>query len=138
MAEPFATVNDIKVLFRPLTDAETERAEALLPLVSDALRQCAINVGKDLDQMLIEQPTMVSVAKIVTVDIISRILRQDTNGEPMTQESQTALGYTWSGTYAIQGGGIEASIMYNDLKRLGLQRQQIGAMQLWQRSKEQP
>ena len=138
MAEPFASVNDIKVLFRPLTEAETERAEALLPLVSDALRQCAINVGKDLDQMLIEQPTMVSVAKIVTVDIISRILRQDTNGEPMTQESQTALGYTWSGTYAIQGGGIEASIMYNDLKRLGLQRQQIGAMQLWQRSKGQP
>lgn len=137
MAEPFATVNDIKVLFRPLTEAETGRAEALLPLVSDALRQCAINVGKDLDQMIAKQPTMESVAKIVTVDVVSRILRQDTSGEPMTQEAQTALGYTWSGTYAIQGGGIEASIMYNDLKRLGLQRQQIGAMQLWQRSKGQ-
>lgn len=133
MAEPFATVNDIEILFRPLTTSETERAEALLPLVSDALRQCAINVGKDLDKMVQEQPTMASVAKIVTVDVVSRILRQDTQGEPMAQESQTALGYTWSGTYAIQGGGIEASILYNDLKRLGLLRQQIGAIQLWQR-----
>lgn len=133
MAEPFATVNDIETLFRPLTTSETERAEALLPLVSDALRQCAINVGKDLDKMVQAQPTMESVAKIVTVDVVSRILRQDTQGEPMTQESQSALGYTWSGTYAIQGGGIEASILYNDLKRLGLLRQQIGAIQLWQR-----
>ena len=137
MAEPFATVEDIKVLFRPLTADETTRAKALLPLVSDALRQCAINVGKDLDQMIEKQPTLASVAKIVTVDVVSRILRQDTQNEPMSQESQSALGYSWSGTYAIQGGGIEASIMYNDLKRLGLLRQQIGAVQLWRKSKEQ-
>lgn len=134
----FATIEDINILFRPLTADETTRAEALLPLVSDALRQCAINVGKDLDQMITEQPTLASVAKLVTVDVISRVLRQSTTGEPMTQESQAALGYSWSGTYAIPGGGIEAAIMYNDLKRLGLQRQQIGAVQLWQKSKALP
>lgn len=132
---PFATVEDIETLFRPLTDAEKARAEALLPLVSDALRQCAINVGKDLDEMIAEQPTMESVAKIVTVDVVSRVLRQDTEGEPMKQETQTALGYTWSGTAANPGGGIESAILYNDLKRLGLLRQQIGATQLWQKSK---
>ena len=133
MAQPFATIEDINTLFRPLSASETERAEALLPLVSDALRQCAINVGKDLDEMISEQPTLASVAKIVTVDVIGRILREDTSSEPMKQESQAGLGYSWSGTYAIPGGGIEAAIMYNDLKRLGLMRQQIGSVQLWQK-----
>lgn len=137
MAEPFATVNDIKVLFRPLTPAEETRAEALLPLVSDELRQRAIDVGKDLDEMISRQQTLASVAKIVTVDVVSRVLRQDTQGEPMVQESQTALGYTWSGTFAIQGGGIGAAILYNDLKQLGLLRQQIGAIELWRKSRVQ-
>ena len=50
----------------------------------------------------------------------------------MTQESQGALGYTWSGTYAIPGGGIAAAIMRNDLKRLGLRRQRIGTVELWE------
>lgn len=135
--EPFASVNDIETLFRPLTTAERARAEALLPLVSDSLRQCAINVGKDLDAMIAEQETLASVAKIVTVDVVSRILRQDTEGEPMKQETQTALGYSWSGTLANPGGGIESAILYNDLKRLGLLRQQIGGVQLWQKSKGQ-
>lgn len=133
MAEPFATTEDITTLFRPLSESETTRAEALLPLVSDALRQCAYNVGKDLDQMIAEQPTLASVAKLVTVDVISRVLREDTQGALMSQESQSALGYSWSGSYAIPGGGIEAAIMYNDLKRLGLQRQKIGSVQLWQK-----
>lgn len=135
MAESFATIDDIKALFRPLSEAETTRAEALLPLVSDALRQYAINAGKDLDQMITDQPTLASVAKLVTVDVMSRVLREDTQGALMTQESQSGLGYSWSGTYAIPGGGIEAAIMYNDLKRLGLMRQQIGSVQLWEKSK---
>ena len=133
MAEPFATTEDITTLFRTLSESETTRAEALLPLVSDALRQCAYNVGKDLDQMISEQSTLASVAKLVTVDVISRVLREDTQGALMSQESQSALGYSWSGSYAIPGGGIEAAIMYNDLKRLGLQRQKIGSVQLWQK-----
>lgn len=133
MAEPFATIEDITTLFRTLSESETTRAEALLPLVSDALRQCAYNVGKDLDQMIEEQQTLASVAKLVTVDVISRVLREDTQGALMSQESQSALGYSWSGSYAIPGGGIEAAIMYNDLKRLGLQRQKIGSVQLWQK-----
>lgn len=46
-------------------------------------------------------------------------------GEPMTQESQTALGYNWQGTYAIPGGGIAGAIMRTDLKALGLRVQQV-------------
>lgn len=54
----------------------------------------------------------------------------------MTQESQAAIGYSWSGTYAVPGGGIANAIMINDLKKLGLLRQQIGSEFLWQGCKE--
>ena len=130
----FATVNDVITLFRPLTPEEQIRVTALLPLVSDCLRQEAYNVGKDIDRMIeadIERGgSYGSTVKLVTVDIIGRALRQNTEDEPMTQESQSALGYSWSGTYAIPGGGVAAAIMRNDLKRLGLRRQQIGVIDL--------
>ena len=132
----YATVEDINTLWRALTAEELPRAEALLPLVSDALRDAAIQVGKDLDTMIEETPTLASVAKMVTVDIVARVIRQSTDGEPLTQESQSGLGYSWSGTYAIAGGGIAAAIMKNDLKRLGLLRQSMGTVQLWAKSEE--
>lgn len=131
MNESFATVEDVRTLWRDLTTAETERVTELLPIISNALRYEANKVGKDLDVMVEDNPLLSDVAKSVTVDIIQRILRQSTSGEAMTQESQTALGYTWSGTYAIPGGGIASAIMKNDLKRLGLRRQRFGALDLY-------
>ena len=130
MGEPYATVEDVTTLWRPLTTAETERAEALLPLVSDLLRQAAENVGRDLDRMINERESLESTAKLVTIDVLSRILRQSTEGEPVSQETQSALGYSWSGSYAIPGGGMANAIMRNDLKRLGLLRQRIGVIDL--------
>lgn len=129
----FATIEDIQTLWRPLTAEEQTRATALLPLISDALRTEATKVGKDLDQMA-EDDTYMSVVKLVTVDVTARVLRQTTTGDAMTQETQAAGGYSWSGTYAVPGGGIANAILYSDLRRLGLQRQQIGSMRLWQES----
>lgn len=128
----FATVEDVTTLWRPLTTAEQERAEALLPLLSDALRVEAGKVGKDIDQMITDDSSGAygNTVKIVTVDILGRVLRQSTTDEPLSQESQSALGYTWSGTFAIPGGGIAAAIMKNDLKRLGLRRQRLGMIDL--------
>ena len=120
------------------TSEEQERITALLPLVSDALRYEAVKVGKNIDDMIDADDTgaYASVVKMVTVDIVSRVLRQSMDGEPMSQESQSALGYSWSGTYAIPGGGIANAIMRNDLKRLGLRRQQYGVIELWEKSEE--
>lgn len=127
----FATVEDLATLWRPLTAEESTRADALLPLISDALRQEAIKVGKDLDQMVAADASYESVVKLVTVDVTARVLRQDTTGDAMTQESQSGLGFSWSGTYAVPGGGIAGAIMNNDLKRLGLLRQAIRTVKLW-------
>lgn len=130
----YATVTDITTLWRPLTASETERAGALLLPVSDELRVLASQVGKDMDAMVSASEVYANLVRIVTVDVVSRVLRQSTEGDAMTQESQSALGYSWSGTYAVPGGGIANAIMKNDLKRLGLLNQSIGVMYTWQGS----
>lgn len=120
----FATLQDvIDLTGKTYTADEQTRISNLLPLVSDALRYEAEKVGKDIDKKAADSSAYASVAKLVTVDIVVRVLRQSMDTEPMTQESQGALGYTWSGTYAVPGGGIAAAIMRNDLKRLGLRVQ---------------
>ena len=72
--------------------------------------------------------TLANTARIVTVGIVSRILRESTTGEPMISEMQTAGSYQWQGSYAIPGGGIVNAIMNSDLKALGLLRQRIGVI----------
>ena len=131
MAEPFATLDDVEILFRTLSVDEQARADALLPVISDELRYRAFMVGRDLDAMIVLLPGLENVAKEVTVSAISRILRQNTTTEPMTQESQAGLGYSWSGTYAIPGGGIGNAILPSDLKRLGLKRPRIGVIDFY-------
>ena len=131
MAEPFATLDDVEILFRTLSAEEQTRVDALLPVISDELRYRAFMVGRDLDAMIVLLPGLENVAKEVTVSAISRILRQNTTSEPMTQESQAGLGYSWSGTYAIPGGGIGNAILPSDLKRLGLKRPRIGVIDFY-------
>ena len=111
------------------TTAEQTRIEALIPMVSSALRYEADKVGKDLDEMIAEDDNYESVVQLVVVDVIVRAMSLNADTEPMTQESQSALGYTWSGTYAVPGGGIANCIMRNDLKRLGLKRQRYGVIE---------
>ena len=137
MATAFATLADvIAVSGATYTTAEQERITALLPLLSDPLRTEARKVGKDLDDMAYGDDVYENTLKLVTCDIVIRAMRQTSTGEPMAQESQSALGYTWSGTYAIPGGGIAQAIMKNDLKRLGLRRQRMGVIDLCQESME--
>lgn len=127
----YATVQDVIDLWRDLTTEETERVSNLLPIISDELRYRATLVGRDLDAMIAKTPSLSSVVKEVTVSAISRILRQSTSGEAMSQESQSGLGYSWSGTYAIPGGGIGNAILPSDLKRLGLKRGRIGIIDFY-------
>lgn len=128
MLEPFATVDDVNNLWRKLKPDETARTEKLLPIISDSLRMEADKVGRDLDNMISEKPYLLAVAKSVTVDVLARTLMTSTDSEPMTQESQSALGYSWSGTYLIPGGGL--FIKKSELARLGLRTQRRRAVDL--------
>lgn len=111
------------------TTAEQDRISTLIPMVCDALRYEADKVGKDLDAMIADDNNYESVVQLVVVDVIVRAMSLNTDTEPMSQESQSALGYSWSGTYAVPGGGIANCIMRNDLKRLGLRSQRYGVIE---------
>ena len=88
--DSFATVEDIELLWRELNPDEAQKAENLLPVVSDSLRYEAQKVGKNLDDMLKEDDALKNVAKSVTVDVVARALMTSTNSEPMEQMSQSA------------------------------------------------
>ncbi len=125
----FATIDDITNLWRPMTPAETDRATALLPVVSDNLRIEADKVGKDLDEMVADNETYANVVKSVVVDIVSRALMTSTNQEPMTQMSESALGYSFQGSFLVPGGGL--FIKKSELARLGLRKQRYGVIDFY-------
>lgn len=125
----FAEVQDIIDLWRDVTPQEKKRAEKLLPIISDSLRMEAKKVGKDLDKMLEENTELVNVAKSVTVDVAARTLMTSTDSEPMTQTTESALGYSVSGTYLVPGGGL--FIKKSELARLGLRRQRYGVIDFY-------
>ncbi|MDD6948285.1 MAG: phage Gp19/Gp15/Gp42 family protein [Subdoligranulum sp.] len=122
----YATIDDITSLFRELTPGETLRANALLPVVSARLRSEAHKVGKDLDAMLMDDPDLVEVAKSVTVDVVARTLMTSTDSEPLTQLTESAGGYSATGTFLVPGGGI--FIKRDELSALGLRRQRYGVI----------
>ncbi len=125
----FATIQDITELWRPMTPDETDRATALLPVVSDSLREEANKVGKDLDYMVAASTTYANVVKSVVVDIVSRTLMTSTNQEPMTQMSESALGYSFQGSFLVPGGGL--FIKRTELSRLGLRKQRYGVIDFY-------
>lgn len=133
--ENYATTDDVSRLWRKMTLEEQDRCGALIPIVCDSLRQEAIHVGKDLDKMIEETPSLRSVVMSVTVDVVARTLMTSTDHEPMTQASEAALGYSWSGSFLVPGGGL--FIKESELKRLGLKRQKIKAVSLWDSKESQ-
>jgi hypothetical protein len=122
----FATIEDIENLWRNLKPAERERAEGLLEIVSDSLRVEADKVGKNLDELAADSDAYASVLKSVTVDVVARTLMTSTDQEPMTQMTESALGYSYSGSFLVPGGGL--FIKDTELKRLGLKRQRYGVI----------
>ena len=125
----FATIEDLQLLWRPLKPSETDRAEALLDDVSDCLRYEAEKVGRDLDAMIEERPSLATVAKSVTVDVTARTLMTSTDTEPMSQMSQSAGGDSVSGTFLVPGGGL--FIKKSELARLGLRSQRVGVREFY-------
>lgn len=125
----FATTDDVITLFRSLTKEEVERTNALLPIISDSLRMEARKYNVNLDEKLKNDIAFSNVLKSVTVDIVARTLMTSTNQEPMTQTSESALGYSFSGTFLNPGGGL--FIKRSELSRLGLTKQRYGVIDFY-------
>ena len=125
---PFATVTQAEAIWRQMTTEEKTRASNLLPVISDVLRAEANRVGRDLDSMITSGELLTNVVVSVTVDILARPMMTPTNEVPMTQSTQSALGYSFSGTYLVPGGGL--FVKKSELERLGLRRQRYGVIDL--------
>lgn len=125
----FATIDDLSQLWRTLKPGEVERAESLLTVVSDSLRIEAQKVGKDLDALVTDSVSYANVVKSVTVDVVARTLMTSTDQEPMTQMTESALGYSVQGSFLVPGGGL--FIKNSELARLGLRRQRYGVMEIY-------
>lgn len=127
----YATIDDIAALYGGLTGEELERAAQLIPIVSASLRVEAKKRGRDLDAMVADDSDLSLVLTSVVCDIINRQIEQQNSlgASTLTQESQSALGYSWSGTYTNTGGGL--AILNKDLKRLGLTRPRYGTLEVY-------
>ena len=125
----FATIEDVENLWRFLTSEEVMRTESLIPIIEDSLRLEAEKVGKDLDKLTEENTAYRNVLKSVIVDVVARTLLTSTDKEPMIQESQSGLGYSWSGTFLVPGGGL--FIKDTELNRLGLKSQRYGVIDFY-------
>ena len=98
-------------------------------VVYNTLRLEARKVGKNLDQMIEEDPVYADVARSVVADVILRYIAASQTQEPMTQIAQSAGGYSASGTLLVPGGGLY--IKRAELARLGLRRQKVGGVDFY-------
>ena len=127
--EPFASVDDLEILWRKVEIHELCRSEELLRTVSHVLRVEAKKVKKDLDLLVKQDESYSHLVKSVVVDIVARTLMTSTNQEPMTQYSESALGYSGSGSFLVPGGGL--FLKDSELKRLGLKKQRYGVIDFY-------
>lgn len=124
-----ATIDDVLVL-TTLTEEEMGKAEELLSIVSARLRFEAKKVGKDLDEMISQDEDLEVVAKSVTAGIVERTLKLQKSDSPIvSQYSESALGYSYSGT--VPNPGESLYIKKNELKALGLRRQRYGVIDFY-------
>lgn len=124
----YVSMDDVISLWRPLKRDEINRVDYLIPVVEDNLRLEARKAGKDLD-ILAQYETYRSVLKSVIVDVVARTLMTSTDSEPMTQFSESALGYSYSGNFLVPGGGL--FIKKSELNKLGLRKQKIGVRDIY-------
>ena len=138
MGAAFVTLAELEALTGVrYTDDDLARVETMLPLVSDLIRVEGRKCGVDVDERIETDSAYESVVKMITCDVVSRAMRQSKTGDPLSQESQSGLGYSWSGTYAIPSGGVAMSLMNNERKMLGFKRQKYGVMEIWDGSQDE-
>lgn len=124
----YLSIDELMTLWRPLKQDEMERARALIDKVEANLKVEAKRVNKDIDE-LVKDKDYLDLYKSIVCDIVARNLMTSTDQEPMVQSSESALGYSFSGTFLVPGGGL--FIKKDELKRLGLRTQKYGVIDFY-------
>lgn len=130
--EPFATVDDLEKFWRALTPDEQTRAEYLLSLASNQLRQIAMNSGKNLDQMITDGQVMEDSVKLVVMEAVKRAMLTPVDAPPVNSmsQSQTAGPYAESSTYTYTNPSGDLWFKKSELSSIGISggKQTIGTI----------
>ncbi len=103
--DAFATVQQLEAFWRTLTAPEKTRAETMLGLVSNRLRQIGRNVGVDLDAEK-SDPVFNSNLQLVTMESTKRAMQTPIDQAPVDSFSQTAGPYSENYKYTNPSGDI--------------------------------
>lgn len=128
----YATLDDVRAMWRPLTTEESERAESMLPVIGAMFRIRAKNRGEDLDTLIEEDEDYALIVKSAAVDVVSynmALTSTDVNGS-VSQVSESALGYSQTVSYATPKTD-DLYIPESVWKKLGFKRQRYGTMEVF-------
>ena len=120
----YATTDDVIAYKGALPASTIERLPVILASCSAELRLIAKRIGKNLDEMIAADEDIAVAVKKGVVDASMNYFYSSENKEPiMTQFSQAAGGYSFSGTLANAGGAFYFPKKF--LRDIGLSTQRI-------------
>lgn len=126
----YATINDLETVWRELTDGEKRIAEELITVVSAEIRRRAADTGRDFDKMIEADPDLLIIARSVVCDVVKRSINDLKMDAPaMSQMTESAMGYSFTGTFLAAGGGV--FMKRSELARLGLKRPRVGVINVF-------
>lgn len=128
----YASVEDYeKVYNTALNNEQHKRLLMLIELASSLLREEANKRNMNLSAVISSSDDKANVAKMVVLACVHRVMSKDDDQDmPLEQFSQSALGYTFSGTYVNPGDDLY--YLRNELKRMGIIKQRYGAMEIYE------
>lgn len=128
----YASVEDYeKVYNTALNSDQHKRLLMLIELASSLLREEANKRNMNLSAVISSSDDKANVAKMVVLACVHRVMSKDDDQDmPLEQFSQSALGYTFSGTYVNPGDDLY--YLRNELKRMGIIKQRYGAMEIYE------
>lgn len=119
----YATVEDLSTYWRPITQAETPRAEDLLSLASSRIRLYAAKVDIDIDTKVGEDDDYADAVKWVVMEATKRAMATPVDVPPVDNYSQSAGPY--SENYRFTNPSGDLWFKKAELKALGISGMQV-------------
>lgn len=114
----YATVQDLSVYWRPITESEIARANDMLSLASSRLRLYADNSGIDLDAKAAADEDYANALKWVVMEATKRALSTPIDTPPVDSYQQSAGPY--SENYKFTNPSGDLWFKKAELKTLGI------------------
>jgi hypothetical protein len=103
---PFATKEDLAAFWRTLTSAEESRADVLLALASNRLRQIASDLGIDIDAKVADSAIYAANVQWVVMEAVKRAMLVPTDAAPANSIQQTAGPYSENIVFTNPAGDL--------------------------------